>query len=211
MYTLSQNSIAIMSMASVPIHLGIAARLPPGGLIALIWGGVSLAFIFVAARTVIRIYKVERLAFDDYWIYFAWLLLALKGVLQTIQTPHIYYVSRAAAGLVPAGEDILYHGNIYVRYEFASIGLFWTVLWAVKASFLAMFWRLFDGLPTYRRWLVCIAVFAFFASGGCWIPSILNCHPASVYFKFGKFYSNRNPGSGLILMPPPCRTMCEAN
>lgn len=173
-------------MPPAPIPLGIAARLPPGGLIALIWGGVGLAFIFVVARTMIRIYTLERLAFDDYCIYFAWLLLALNGVLQTIQAPHIYYVSRAAAGLVPAGEAILYHGNIYVRYEFASIGLFWTVLWAVKASFLIIFWRLFDGLPKYRRWLVCVAVFSFFAYAGCWISSILNCHPASMYFKFGQ-------------------------
>ncbi|MCJ1468537.1 hypothetical protein MMC07_007166, partial [Pseudocyphellaria aurata] len=175
-----------MSTAPAPIPLGIAARLPPGGLIALIWGGVGLAFIFVAARTSIRIYKVERLAWDDYWIYFAWLILTLNGVLQTIQAPHVYYVARAAAGLVPAGEAILYHGNIYVRYEFASIGLFWTVLWAVKASFLAMFWRLFDGLPNYRKWLLCIAVFSFLAYAGCWIASILNCHPAPLYFKFGQ-------------------------
>ena len=173
-----------------PIPLGIAAHLPPGGLVALIWGGVGLAFMFVGARTVIRIYTVERLAWDDYWIYVAWVLLTLNGVLQTIQAPHIYYVSRAAAGLVPADEAVIYHGNIYVRYEFVSIGLFWTVLWAVKASFLAMFWRLFDGLPRYRRWLVCIGVFSFFAYVGCWISSILNCHPASMYFKFGRLQNN---------------------
>lgn len=179
-----------MTIAPAVIPLGIASHLPPGGLIALIWGGIGLAFIFVVARTAIRVYKVERLDPDDYWIYFAWLLLVLNGVLQTIQAPHVYYVSRAAAGLVPAGEAILYHGNIYVRYEFASIGLFWTVLWAVKASFLAMFWRLFDGLPVYRRWLVCVAVFSFFAYAGCWIASILNCHPASMYFTFGKLRVN---------------------
>lgn len=199
-----------MSIEPAPIPLGIAARLPPGGLIALIWGGVGLAFIFVVARTAIRMSRVERLAFDDYWIYFAWLVLTLNGVLQTMQTPHIYYVSRAAAGLVPAGEAILNHGNVYVRYEFACIGLFWTVLWAVKASFLAMFWRLFDGLPKYRKWLVCVAVFSFLAYSGCWISSILNCHPASLYFMFGKLRLDREHGSGLTLMPYSCRSMREA-
>lgn len=175
-----------MSTVPTPIPLGIASRLPEAGFVALIWGGVGLAFLFVVARTVIRLRKAEGLAYDDYWIYIAWTLLTLNGVLQTIQAPHIYYIARAASGLVPAGKPMLHHGNLYVRYEFVTIGLFWTVLWAIKASFLTMFWRLFDGLPVYRRWLTGVAVFTFFAYVGCWISSILNCHPASVYFKFGK-------------------------
>lgn len=172
-------------MSEKPLPLGIASHLPPGGLIALIWGGVGLAFIFVVARTAIRFYKVEHLTYDDYWIYFAWLILTVNAALQTAQTPHMYYIARVAAGLEPLGELMVYHGNLYLRYEFASIGLFWTTLWAVKACFLTVFWRLFDGLPMYRRSLMGVAVFSFLTYAGCWIASILNCHPAHAYFQFG--------------------------
>ena len=80
----------------------------------------------------------------------------------------------------------MWHGNEYVRYEFNTIALFWTVLWGVKASFLALYWQLFQGLRVYQRWWYAVAVFFFGAYIGCWIASALNYHPASMYFHFGK-------------------------
>ena len=165
--------------------LGLTKKLPEEGHIGIAWAGVGLAFVFVVSRTVIRIHKVGKLDYDDYWIYVAWVLLAVNAVLETLQTPHLYYVSLATAGLVPLDAKLFHHGNLFVRYEFVIIGLFWSVLWAVKASFLTLFWRLFDGLPVFRKSAVAIAVFAFLAYVGCWIASIMNCHPASLYFKFG--------------------------
>ena len=40
---------------------------------------------------------------------------------------------RVRAGLEPADEGFLEAGNAYLRYEFAIIGLFWSVLWSVGA------------------------------------------------------------------------------
>ena len=174
-----------MSNIPNPAHLGLAKHLASEGLIAIAWVGVVVAFLFVSARTWIRFYKVERLAWDDYWIYFAWVLLMVNAILQTFQMPHLYYLAHASAGMVPVDAKLFYHGNVYVRYEFALIGIFWTILWSVKASFLALFWQLFNGLPVYKRWWFVVAVFCFLAYAGCWISSILNCHPAPAYFKFG--------------------------
>ena len=33
----------------------------------------------------------------------------------------------------PADERLLEAGNAYLRYEFANIGLFWSILWSVSA------------------------------------------------------------------------------
>ena len=55
----------------------------------------------------------------------------------------------------------------------------------VKASFLAFYWKLFNGLPKYKKWWMIVSVFVFASYIGCWISSALTCHPASVYFKFG--------------------------
>lgn len=175
-----------MSAVPNPAPLGLAKQLPQDGLIAVTWAGVGLSLFFVVGRTVVRVYRAEGLSGDDYWIYFAWFILVVNAILQTFQTPHLYYLALASAGLVPVDEVLIHHGNVYVRYEFASIGLFWTILWSVKASFLTLFWKLFKGLPYYRRWWVCVAAFTVLAYFGCWISSILNCHPAKEYFDFGK-------------------------
>lgn len=93
-------------------------------------------FTTVIARTLIRIVKAERLGYDDYWIYLAYLILCINAALQTIQIPYIYHLVRVRAGLKPAGEGFLEDGNNYLRYEFAIIGLFWSILWSVSAHVL---------------------------------------------------------------------------
>jgi len=123
---------------------------------------------------------------DDYWILAAFALLTINAVLQTLQTPSLYYLVWMSAGRVPADEKFVIYGTRYTYYEFVIIALFWTVIWSVKSSFLAMYWRLFDGLPNYRRALICVAVFAVGSYIGCWFGSVWTCHPPSAYFKFGE-------------------------
>ena len=178
-----------MSTTGPPPPLGIAKELSEGGLIAIAWVGVAIAGCFVVARTTIRLYTLSRIQVDDYWIYFSFVVLFVNALLTTLQAPHAYYVARGVAGLVPLDERLLYHGNKYVRYEFASIGLFWTILWGVKASFLALYWKLFEGLRGYKRWWMAVVVFTALTYAGCWFASAFNCHPAKLYFDFGKHSS----------------------
>ena len=96
-------------------------------------GDSDSVFTIVIARTLIHIVKAERLGYDDYWIYLAYLFLCTNAALQTVQTPYIYHLVRVRAGLEPAGERFLENGNDYLRYEFAIIGLFWSTLWTVSA------------------------------------------------------------------------------
>ena len=164
---------------------GIRATLPEYGLIAICWAGVAVAAILLAGRTVIRIHRLRGLRADDYVIYVAFLALVANATLQTKQTPSAYYLAKAEAGLVPFDALLNEQGNTYVRYEFAIIGMLWTVLWLVKASFLAFFYNLFDGIVFYRRIWWGVAVFAFLAYVGCWLSSIFTCHPPADYFQPG--------------------------
>lgn len=189
-----------MATTGPPPPLGLAKELSEGGLIAIAWAGVALAGCFVVARTMIRLFTLSRLQVDDYWIYFAFITLVVNAILTTLQAPHSYYLAHGVAGLVPADEKFLYHGNKYVRYEFASIGLFWTTLWVVKASFLTLYWKLFEGLREYRRWWWGVVVFTASTYMGCWIASALNCHPPSLYFDFGEH--------AYALWQSPQRTNC---
>ena len=165
---------------------GAAKGLPEHGLIAVAWAGFGLAAFFVAFRMYARITEAHKLFTDDYWMLTALLFLVINAILQTLQTPSLYYLVYVSVGRVPAGQALLDEGNIYVRYEFVVIAFFWTVTWCVKASFLALYWRLFDGLPGYRKIWWGVVVFTALAYVGCWIASVWTCHPPSTYFDFGK-------------------------
>jgi hypothetical protein len=130
---------------------GAAKNLPEGGLIAIAWAGVGLAAFFVSARIYARIHETKRLGIDDYWMLLAFMFLAVNALLQTLQTHSSYYLVYAGARRVSHGAPLMAQGNVYVRYEFVIIGFFWTVLWCVKASFLALYWRLFEGFAQWRR------------------------------------------------------------
>ncbi len=60
-------------------------------------------------------------------------MLCVNALLQTIQTPYLYHLVRAHAGLEAPGKAFVENGNAYLRYEFAIIGLFWSILWSVSA------------------------------------------------------------------------------
>ncbi|GIJ87376.1 hypothetical protein Asppvi_006282 [Aspergillus pseudoviridinutans] len=160
---------------------GIATHLSVNGLIGVTWTGAGLGIIFASIRFAIRIKRMKRLLVDDYFVLLALVFLVTNAILQTLQAPHLYYMV-----LDVTGPDIVYHGLKYTHYEFFIIGIFWSVLWSIKGSFLALFWLISDGLPHYRRVWWGVTTFAVLAYIGCWLASVLNCHPPSDYFRFGK-------------------------
>jgi hypothetical protein len=159
---------------------GVIGHLSANGLIGITWGGAGFGIIFTSARIMIRIKYMKRLLADDYFMLLALILLIANAILQTLQTPHLYYFV-----FHPTGPDVEYHVLHYLYYEFTIIGIFWSVLWSVKASFLALFWMISNGLPVYRRAWWCTVVFTSLAYIGCWIGSVWTCHPPSSYFKIG--------------------------
>lgn len=174
------------SAAALPPLVGAARHLHEPGLRAVAWAGVATAGIFVGLRLFARFREAGHFFADDYWVVAAFSVLTVNAVLQHLQTGSLYYVMEVSAGRLPVTEDLIIQGNIYVRYEFPIIGLMWTVLWCVKASLLALFWRLFEGLPRYRRVWWGVVVFCALSYIGCWIASAWTCHPPSTYFQFGK-------------------------
>ncbi|KAK3047313.1 hypothetical protein LTR09_011303 [Extremus antarcticus] len=118
---------------------GAAAGLPSGGLIAVAWAGFALAACFVTLRSYARLTETHRLHADDYWILVALFFLLANAILQTLQTHSLYYIMYGGVGIVPIDATYMVEGNIYVRYEFTIIALFWSVTWSVKSSFLALY------------------------------------------------------------------------
>ncbi|KAG0650869.1 hypothetical protein D0Z07_2442 [Hyphodiscus hymeniophilus] len=153
-------------------------------LLAVIWTSFGLAFLFVVMRIAIRLRFMARLAIEDYWIFLALTTLLTSCILQTIQLPSLYYLLAIIAGVVPVSVDLISATEKYLRFEFAIMILFWTILWCVKASFLALYFKLFRELRIYRRVWYTLAAFTLLAYVGCCITLATSCHPISNFFKF---------------------------
>ncbi len=160
--------------------------LPHHSLLALVWTCFSIAFLFVTLRTAIRFKVADRLTPEDYWMLLALAALLTLCILETIQLPSLYYITAAVAGVIPISEDLIYHTEDYLRFEFPIIILFWTVLWSVKAAFLALYYKLFRELPVYRRVWYGLATFTFLAYAGCWVTLSMSCGPISNFFEFNQ-------------------------
>jgi hypothetical protein len=155
-------------------------------LLALIWTCFGVAFLFVALRTIIRIKVADRLTLEDYWMFVALATLLTLCILETIQLSSLYYMTAVIAGAIPVSTGLILHTEEYLRYEFPIVILFWTVLWCVKAGFLALYFKLFRELPFYRRAWYILAIFTFLAYGGCLITLCTSCGHISNFFKFNQ-------------------------
>jgi rhodopsin domain-containing protein len=169
--------------------------LPEGGLLAIHWCFCTGALAMLGGRLYVRVKTLGVLMADDYLMMAAWAVLLVNTILVSLQNHSTYEISKGFQGLIPPDQHFLDEGNIYVRYEFVSIGLFWTVTWLVKASFLAFYWKLLEGLFLYQKIWYGICVFAFLSYVGCWISSVLNCDPISDYWNFGTSTSCLRPVS----------------
>jgi hypothetical protein len=158
--------------------------LPRESLLALVWTSFGVAFLLVIMRTAIRFKFMARLTMEDAWIFLALAALLTSCIIQTIQLPSLYYILAIIAGVIPVSAEVIDQTENYLRFEFATNVLFWTVLWCVKASFLALYYKLFRELPWYRRAWYALAVFTLLAYVGCWITLATSCHPITNFFKF---------------------------
>lgn len=174
------------------------------GFYAIIWLFFALATGFLIFRTIVKVRSGKPHAVDDCLLYLGHITLLTNAILQTLQAPSLYWVVEHADDDNPDFVLFEHHGTIQAKLEFAIMGLFFTVLWCVKASYLALFWRLFKGLPTERRWLAAACIFTALAYIGAWLSSIFTCHPVPAYFEFG------SPQLGFLERSDPL-TLTQAN
>jgi len=172
--------------------------LPHKSLLILIWVCFGASFLLVALRTIIRLRAStsrQLVPWEDCWIFLALASLLTLCILETIQLPSLYYITGVLSGVIPitSAEVIISQTEHYLRFQFPIVILFWTVLWSVKAAFLALYWRLFRDLVWYRRAWFALAVFTFLAYGGCVTTLSLSCGPdVRNFFAFNQCAGAKN-------------------
>ncbi|RBR14214.1 hypothetical protein FVER53590_07719 [Fusarium verticillioides] len=163
---------------------GAARSVDRQGLVIIVWTCFTIATLFISLRLSVRWLQNRRFLADDYWITWAWLCTLTMAILQTEQMDSLWYMTYLQAGRVAYDPIELESHRIQItRWQFPIIKLFWIILWSVKASFLALFYRLVQPFPAIRRCWYAVAVFAAAALIVCIICSILTCSPPSNYFQ----------------------------
>ncbi|KAF5573216.1 hypothetical protein FPANT_12516 [Fusarium pseudoanthophilum] len=163
---------------------GAARSVDRQGLVTIVWTCFTIATLFVSLRLFVRWLQNRRFLADDYWITWAWLCTLTMAILQTEQMDSLWYMTYLQAGRVAYDPIELESHRIQItRWQFPIIKLFWIILWSVKASFLALFYRLVQPFPVIRRCWYAVAVFAASALIVCIICSVLTCSPPSNYFQ----------------------------
>ncbi|KAK0258033.1 hypothetical protein LTR91_005757 [Friedmanniomyces endolithicus] len=134
------------------------ARIAEQQLIISIWVLVAIALVFVLARIGTRLYVFRRLHMDDGFAILALVVLIANGAVMTAMAPAMYELLAVSVGREEVTPAFMMRVSFYLKCQLASTILFWSCLWSVKASFLAFFRQLSEGLRWPRRawWAVTI-------------------------------------------------------
>ncbi|KAL6920637.1 hypothetical protein ACHAP8_008183 [Fusarium lateritium] len=162
---------------------GAARTVDRQGLVVIIWVCFTIATLFVSLRLFVRWNQNRRFLADDCWIFFAWLCTLTMAILQTEQMEALWYMTHLQAGRIAyEPEEMLSQRNQLAKWQFPIIKMFWIILWSVKASFLAIFWRLVQPFVIIRRLWYFVCFFTASALVVCVVCSVFTCNTPSDYF-----------------------------
>lgn len=99
-------------------------------------------------------------------------------------SPPMYELLDVGAGRAQLTPTFMLRASYYLKCQLASIVLFWTCLWSVKASFLAFFYQLTERLTWPRRAWWVLVVFTTLAFTASVISYPLSC----TSFTVGKLF-----------------------
>ncbi|KAF3490802.1 uncharacterized protein GIQ15_00319 [Arthroderma uncinatum] len=148
--------------------LVLARKIGRTELLVSIWTGFGIATLLLASRFAIRMRLHRRLFWDDILAGLAYLFLLGHNILATLSAPTVYlllHLYENNQGLLMPG--VLRDIDHLAKLVFASNFLFRFCIYSVKASLLALLWRLFRSLPAFRRawWVIAgVAVIGFLIS-----------------------------------------------
>ncbi|KAK2872042.1 hypothetical protein FQN49_002603 [Arthroderma sp. PD_2] len=178
--------------------LVLARKIGRTELLVSIWTGFAVATVLLVSRFVIRMRLHRRLFWDDILAGLAYIFLLGHNILATLSVPTVYLILHLFEnnkGLLMPGvlEDI----DQLAKLVFTSNFLFRFCIYSVKASLLALLWRLFRSLPAFRRawWVITgITILGFLLSVilppvacpsvsalGCISPKTLKLEAISMY------------------------------
>ncbi|QSS50670.1 hypothetical protein I7I53_11447 [Histoplasma capsulatum var. duboisii H88] len=118
------------------------------------WPFFAICTVLMAIRLAFRLRFVRRLFWEDTFATFGYAFLLAIDIVALYCIHHI----EAYETLVVESPRWHHHFNAMLKLSFTVDVLYNCIIYAIKASFLALMWRIFKNIPCFRRpwWVVTI-------------------------------------------------------
>lgn len=114
---------------------------------------ISLTSAVFVARIAVQIWRRRTVEWQDAFLYVAYAAYITFSVLYIVITPTIFNVERLKAGELSGWEGMANNIKFMSQVLWSSGIEFWTCLWFVKFSLLALYKKLLLGLPKVYLWI----------------------------------------------------------
>ncbi|KAF2439328.1 hypothetical protein P171DRAFT_436025 [Karstenula rhodostoma CBS 690.94] len=126
--------------------------------ITVAWSLTVIALLVTLGRFAIHWHRRQRIAWDDFFNGLAMAFLLAFTATYQVYGPADYTKQLYAMGLIKEDDVIHSDETRNARYNAANALLFWCVIYAAKASFLALYWHIFAFSTKFRiAWAVTTA------------------------------------------------------
>ncbi|KAI9891963.1 MAG: hypothetical protein M1814_002158 [Vezdaea aestivalis] len=131
-------------------------------IVALAWAGVGVAAVLTGLRLWIRISRLKRLFWDDFWHLVAFALLVASAILYMFMCPPLLGITKfTQTGNFGVVDSHFFANTVpwYLRLQFTSMGLFYSCIWSIKLSFMMFYRRFFKDLRDHMiAWWIILAI-----------------------------------------------------
>ena len=168
----SSNSSFLADTPTLPLHVvaGIS------------WTWVSIAWVVVLSRLMLRYQRFHKFHSDDWAVVAATLCSVGLLISWSITSPKWEIIDKASHGEIPYPPDFFDLLSSYFKLSFTSSILFWSTLWAVKVSFLLFFRRLSGKERRHEIFWRCVMAFTILTYCGSIVTEPVYCSS----FDYGK-------------------------
>ncbi|KXG45691.1 uncharacterized protein PGRI_034580 [Penicillium griseofulvum] len=128
------------------------SRISESVFLGVLWALTGVSLIFVAFRIYAQVASFRRLFLDDFLVVFAWIIMLTAAVIWQVEGKILYELYAISAGTKPFTLEFLPRYNEFMRFNAPFEILFYSALWCVKFSFMALFYRISAKVKPLRIW-----------------------------------------------------------
>ncbi|EKV21494.1 efflux pump antibiotic resistance protein [Penicillium digitatum] len=143
-------------------------RVPESVFLGVLWALTGLSFMSVVFRLYAQVTSFRRLFIDDLLVFLAWVIILTAAVIWQVKGRVLYELYAISAGTKPFNLEFLPKYNTFMRYNAPFQILFYSALFCVKFSFMALFYRISAKVKSLRIWWFMV----FFCTASVYIASV---------------------------------------
>ncbi|CAG8887277.1 unnamed protein product [Penicillium egyptiacum] len=120
--------------------------------LGVLWALTGTSFIFVVFRIYAQLTSFRRVYLDGYLVILAWIIMLTAAVIWQVEGKALYELYEISAGTKPFNPEFLPRYNTFMLFNAPLQILFYSALWCVKFSFMALFYQISAQVESLRIW-----------------------------------------------------------